>query len=47
MHFFLNRARAVRFLEKREERKKNDSDDAPVHLIISISISIRVSRVCE
>ena len=37
----------LRFLEKREERKKNDSDDAPVHLLISISISIRVSRVCE
>ena len=37
----------LRFLEKREERKKNDSDDAPVHLIISISISIRVSRVCD
>ena len=40
MHFFLNRARAVRFLEKREERKKNDSDDAPVHLLIIISIRV-------
>jgi hypothetical protein len=26
-------------LEKREERKKNDSDDAPVHLIISIRVA--------